>query len=72
VSVDVISVVIDVDVDLCGVPGEATVVGSEMAGDFLPVAAVDNVEVDSMVLNVDREELGPEVRYVRKARDRSL
>jgi hypothetical protein len=43
-----------------------------MTGHFLPVAAVDNVEVDSVVLNVDREELGPEVRYVRKARDRSL
>lgn len=72
VPVEVVPVVVDVDVDLCGVAGNAEVEVCEMIGRALSAVVGPQVEVEGVLVAVGREELGAESRYVSKARKRRV
>jgi hypothetical protein len=67
VSIAVLPVIVDIQVDLGGVADTVTV-ESEMPGYGHSVVVVDNVEVSEVIVYVDRNESGAETRYVLKAR----
>ena len=72
VSIEVVWVIVDVDVEFCCVAGNAVVVDCEMRGRLLSVVVVTQVEVVGVLLDVEREELVAEMRYERKAREHGV
>jgi hypothetical protein len=64
----VVSIIVDVDTELRGVADDAEVEVCEMKGRALSVVVGPQVEVEGVLLHVDREEFGAEIRYVCKAR----
>jgi hypothetical protein len=65
--VEVVAVVVDTNMKLCGVADNAMVVGSDMTGRLNSNDVVDQVEVEGVLTDVNREEFGAKIRYIRKA-----